>query len=165
LDVGCGTGYALEHVPNFKEYHGFDPDDRAIARFRRTRSQANIRLYARIMTASDMETLRPTKALLMGLLHHLSDDDAIDLLRTLQITGTVQRIVTWDTLFRPGKHLNNVLAMLDRGRYTRYDAGYVQLLKSAGLEIVHQASFCSGNGLALYYATCCAPKEVARDNS
>jgi SAM-dependent methyltransferase len=160
LDVGCGTGFALDHISNFKEYHGFDPDERAIATAQAAHPQPNIHLSARIMTASDVQTLRPTKALLLGLLHHLTDNEVGELLRTLQLSGTVKRIITWDPVYRRGKFLNNMLGRLDRGKYVRYEPDYDQLVKSAGLEIVQQLSFSSGNGMALYYSTCSTPKAL-----
>jgi len=165
LDVGCGTGFALDHLANFKEYHGFDPDDRAIEKSRSVHVRPNVNLHARIMTAADVESLRPTKVLLLGLLHHLSDEQALELLRTLQIGSTVRRIVTWDPVYRPGKYFRNLLGKFDRGHYVRFEEGYVQLAKAAGLEILQQLSFSSGNGLALYYSMCLGPKEPAADRS
>ena len=157
LDVGCGTGFALDQLSSYQAYHGFDPDERAIEKARSTHSRPNTHLNARIMTAADVETLRPTKVLLLGLLHHLSDDEVRELLRILRIGGTVRRVITWDPVYRPGKYIKNILGRLDRGKYVRYEEGYVQLVESAGWDIVEQLGFSSGNGMALYFSSCLTP--------
>lgn len=159
LDVGCGTGFALDHLTQYNEYHGFDPDERAIEKARNTHPRPSTHLNARLMTEADVQTLRPTKVLLLGLLHHLSDQEVSELLRTLKLSGTVQRVVTWDPVYRPGKHVNNILGRLDRGRYVRFQEGYVQLVKSAGWDIIRELSFSSGNGMALYYSCCFSPRK------
>jgi len=159
LDVGCGTGFALEHLSTYKEYHGFDPDERAIEKARSTHSRPNTHLNARLMTPADVESLRPTKVLLLGLMHHLSDDEVRELLRILQIGGTVRRVATWDPVYRPGKYIKNILGRLDRGKHVRYEEGYVQLVKAAGWEIVEQLGFSSGNGMALYFSCCLTAKK------
>ena len=158
LDVGCGTGYAMQHIGSFREYHGFDTDERALVRFRQNYPQANVHLHARVVTASDIEKLRPDKVLLMGLLHHLSDAEAAELLRLLRNANTVLRVITWDTVYVRGGYLNNLLAWLDRGRSTREEAAYVRLIESAGWQITERRQFRSGNGLAVYFATCLTPK-------
>ncbi len=159
LDVGCGTGFALEQLSSYQAYHGFDPDERAIEKARSTHSRPNTHLNARIMTPADVESLRPTKVLLLGLMHHLSDDEVRELLRILQIGGTVRRVITWDPVYRPGKYIKNILGRLDRGKYVRYEEGYVQLVESAGWDIVEQLGFSSGNGMALYFSSCLTPKK------
>ena len=121
----------MRHLAAFAQFHGFDTDDRALARFRQSYPDADVHLYPRVVTAADIEHLRPTKVLLMGLLHHLTDAEATELLLSLRAAGTVARIVTWDTIYLPGKPLSNLLAWLDRGRHTRDEAHYVKLLESA----------------------------------
>jgi len=160
LDVGCGTGHAMKHLDAFRGFHGFDTDERALLRFRQKYPQSNVHLHARVVTAPDIERLRPNKVLLMGLLHHLSDAQAGLLLRSLRNANTISRVITWDTVYVRGKYSSNLLAWLDRGRYTRQDAAYVQLMESAGWQIVHPQQFCSGNGLALYFATCLTPNAI-----
>jgi hypothetical protein len=127
-----------------------------------THKRPNVNVHARTTAAADVESLRPTKALLLVLLHRLSDEQAIELPRTLEIGGTVRRMVTWDPVYRPGKFFRDLLGKSDRGHYMRYEEGYVQLAQSAGLEIVQRPSFSSGSGLALCRSMCLGLKETAR---
>ena len=151
LDVRCGTGFALDQLSSYQAYHGFDPDERAIEKARSTHSRPNTHLNARIMTAADVETLRPTKVLLLGLLD-VPDDEVRELLRILRIGGTVRRVITWDPVYRPGKYIKNILGRLVRREYVRYEEGYVQLVESAGWDIVEQLGFQLGkrHGVVLF---------------
>src|SRR5258708_3962210 len=71
LDVGCGTGATLKYMPQFREFHGFDTDGRALETFATRHKHARITLYHRVVTADDVKRIRPTKVVLAGLLHHL----------------------------------------------------------------------------------------------
>jgi hypothetical protein len=73
-----------------------------------------------------------------GLLHHLDDEAAVQLLRMCAATNTVDRIVTNDTVYLAGEPLNNVLARLDRGRFVRRIEGYRDLVARAGLTVAHE---------------------------
>ena len=69
VDLGCGTGDALRYLSSFKSYHGFDIDRGAIE-FARTRSAGmpEVTFEARAVTAEDLASLRPSLAILAGLL-------------------------------------------------------------------------------------------------
>ena len=118
LDVGCGMGDALRHLGGFQEYHGFDTDARAIDCFRKLHPQANVHLYSRVCQLGDIARIQPTKVVLAGLLHHVSDAEALQLLRPLA-DPPHPRIMTIDTVFLPGHWTNNLLARSYRGRYVR----------------------------------------------
>lgn len=45
------------------------------------------------------------------------------------------RIVTSDIVFLPGKLFNNVMAMMDRGRFCRDPDAYASLARRAGLTV------------------------------
>ncbi len=133
LDVGCGTGDALRHLTDFRRYVGFDIDRRAVALARQRYAQRKgVTFEARIMSESDAVELGPTVVVLMGLLHHLSDEHAHGLLRAVRGPGTVRRIVTQDIVFLDGEPVSNLLARLDRGRECRAPSGYETLARDAG---------------------------------
>lgn len=140
VDVGCGTGDALNHLTSFREYVGFDVDARAIevARRRAARLGRNARFEARELVAADLEALKPSRVMLAGLLHHLPDDAAVGLLSMLARAPSVRRIATVDIVFLDGEHLSNALAMLDRGRECRRVEGYTALARRAGLRVVEE---------------------------
>lgn len=140
LDIGCGGGDALRYLGDFETYHGFDTDEAAIS-FANQRSEAgrpNVHFETALVTPATFHNVRPTLVMMNGLLHHLDDEAAVQLLRMCAATSTVKRIVTNDTVYLPGEPLNNVFAWLDRGRFVRRIQGYRDLVARAGLTIAHE---------------------------
>jgi SAM-dependent methyltransferase len=140
LDIGCGGGDALRYLGSFDAYHGFDTDEVAIsfAKQRPEAGAANVEFETALVTPATFERIRPTRVMMNGLLHHLDDGAAIELLRMCGSTPSVERIVTNDTVYLKGEPLNNVLARLDRGRFVRRIEGFRDLAKRAGLTIAQE---------------------------
>jgi SAM-dependent methyltransferase len=137
VDVGCGTGDALRYLHEFKEYVGFDTDGIAIDSARKKHgSRANTSFVAAPCTAADFERLAPTRVALCGLLHHLTDDEVLGLLRGLQRSGRLRRVVTSDIVFLDGELVSNFYARMDRGKYCRVQEGYFALVRESGLKLV-----------------------------
>lgn len=153
IDIGCGTGIAIERLGSFAEYHGFDTDTRALRRFRWRALPGNVHLYNAEVTPADLDRIRPTKAILMGLLHHLPDGKAAGLLSILARCPTLRRAITLDPLLIEGKPLNNLLCRIDRGRHLRTRPQYEALIKAAGLGPLKGEVLTSGNGAAFYFCT------------
>lgn len=140
LDIGCGGGDALRYLERFETYHGFDTDEVAIS-FARQRPEAarpNVHFATVLVSSTTFEEIRPTRVMMNGLLHHLDDADAIELLKMCAATDAVQRVVTNDTVYLPGEPLNNIMARLDRGRFVRNIEGYRNLTSRAGLTIARE---------------------------
>ncbi len=140
LDIGCGGGDALRYLGGFETYHGFDTDEVAIA-FANQRPEAgrpNVHFEIGLVTPATFQDIRPTRVMMNGLLHHLDDEAAVQLLKMCAATKTVERVVTNDTVYLAGEPLNNVLARLDRGRFVRRIAGYRELVARAGLTIANE---------------------------
>jgi SAM-dependent methyltransferase len=160
LDVGCGTGDALRYLNDFESYVGFDTDPVAI-RFAR---QANghrpgVRFECRRFDRRDAAELAPTAVILAGVLHHLADADARELLETLLVSAPLRRVITIDLVHVRGMPYNSLLAYLDRGRHTRTAAGYEALVRTAGLRI-EKCEFMppnSRNKHVLYFGMTLAP--------
>jgi SAM-dependent methyltransferase len=140
LDVGCGTGDALNYLDGFERYLGVDTDpvaiDEASARFA---GRKGVRFVCRTLRAEDVVELAPTGVVLSGLLHHLADAYAEAVLRLAARSPRLARIVTSDIVFLPGKRLNNLLARLDRGRHCRVPDGYAAVAGAAGLVVDKRA--------------------------
>jgi type IV secretory pathway protease TraF len=87
-----------------------------------------------------------------GLLHHLTDAQAIDLLGMCARAPGLQRVVTQDVVYLDGRLVNNVLARLDRGRHVRTLDGYRALVAASGLELIVERVLRSHprRGLAMY---------------
>ena len=136
VDVGCGTGDAFAHAIQFRAYHGFDTDVMALAMARRrSADRQNVHFEERVLQAADLEKLKPTRVMLCGLLHHISDSDALDLLGLLARSPGLQRVTSLDPTFLPGRYLNNFFTRLDRGRFPRTSQGYAALAEKAGFRV------------------------------
>jgi SAM-dependent methyltransferase len=120
LDIGCGPAYYFGLLPAC-EYFGFDTNAAQIA-VARARFGDRARFFDEPYTAAHRERFGPfDKVLLLGLLHHLDDASASDLLglvaRSLKPGG---RVVALDTpLFDGQSRLSRFLAKNDRGEYVR----------------------------------------------
>ena len=149
LDIGCGTGLIAEKMP-FRHYLGVDSDPQVIEIAQRKKIPNAIFTLTRVQDY-DFSKIRPTKAVLNGVLHHLNDEDAVALLRTLCKTGA-QTIVTMDAVYSKFHLLNNLLCKLDRGEYVRNEPAMVQLIEKAGLRIETKQLAYSNTAITKYIA-------------
>jgi SAM-dependent methyltransferase len=147
LDIGCGMGNALRYLSSFESYLGLDTDEVAIRRARDVHGiRRGVSFACRLCRKEDMEQLKPTHLVMAGLLHHLSDNEALHLLSLAARSPRLVRIVTQDIVYLPGPDhgFNNVLAWLDRGRHCRRPEEYRKLVTSAGLNLVDEFFIRSG---------------------
>jgi len=120
LDIGCGPAYYLDHLPAC-DYHGFDTDRRHIASAR-ARYGDRGHFYDEPYGPEHAARLAPFDGvLLLGLLHHLDDEQASSLLalvaRSIRPTG---RVITLDTALYEGQsRLARLIAKNDRGDFIR----------------------------------------------
>lgn len=142
LDIGCGTGNALEYLDSFERYVGMDTDPIAIqAAQQRYGGRPGVTFSSRPCTEADVEALQPTHVVMAGLLHHLSDADAKQVLALPLKSSRFRRLVTQDIVYLDGAEhwVSNFFARLDRGRFCRRVEGYRALAEAAGLKIVSDA--------------------------
>jgi SAM-dependent methyltransferase len=164
VDVGCGTGDALNYLTRFRAYHGFDTDEAAIAYAReRFGGRLNVHYYARRLDGAELARLQPTRVMLAGLLHHLDDDDAVALLTMCAECPSVKRVATQDVVFLPGEWFSNLLARLDRGKHVRDVAGFRALAARAPLALEADSIMrCHpSSGRALYLLMAMTPRRAA----
>jgi len=144
LDVGCGTGDALKYLDEFESYLGVDTDEVAVAAARKRWGQRpNVRFEQRMLRAEDIVEAAPTGVVLSGVLHHLTNAEAEGVLRLAAGSPRLVRIVTSDIVFLPGRLFNNVMAMMDRGRYCRDPDAYAALARRAGFTVDHGETIAS----------------------
>jgi len=149
FDLGCGTAQLLEFI-KCDAYLGVDLDPKALERASR-RAGPHIRFVQGDGWDEPYRQLRPTLVLMIGLVHHTSDDIFRSLIRRLRwAPGPLPRVVTVDVSYYPGRHLNNLLSRMDRGRYVRAPSGYEQLFRANGLRILKSETHATKAGYVCY---------------
>ena len=129
VDVGCGPAYYFERLPQPLTYHGFDTEPRYIE-WARKRWGDRATFHLGMFDAEHAAALGPVDAvLLLGVLHHLSDVQSVELLdlsaRALAPDG---RVITVDTCFEPAQgRIARWMAENDRGEYVREPAAFLEL--------------------------------------
>jgi SAM-dependent methyltransferase len=164
LDVGCGTGDALRHLGDVDRYLGVDTDPVAIeAARRRYGDRPNVTFECRHIHAADVIDFAPTGVVLSGVLHHLTNAEAEGVFRLALGSPALVRVVTADIVFLPGKLFNNVLAMMDRGRYCREPDAYASLARRSGLDVEEASVMESspGNERVQYFVMALTPRSTA----
>src|SRR6266516_2555126 len=66
-----------------------------------------------------LEKHRITRVLLLGVIHHISDEAALTTLGLAHEIATVGSLITSDVVYLPGRRLNNLLCDWDRGEFVR----------------------------------------------
>jgi SAM-dependent methyltransferase len=131
LDVGCGPAYYLGDLPKV-EYYGFDTDQRYIEHAR-SRFGDRATFFAEEYTRAHAERLGKFDGiLLMGLLHHLDDATAHELLAvaadSLKPGG---RVVALDTTVHSGQSWwEHRFALGDRGQFVRTPEAFTALARA-----------------------------------
>ena len=128
LDIGCGTGIYANHFSP-EQYCGIDISPvyvaSATARFPQHQFQ---QMDARSLQFSDGEF---DAAFISGVLHHLSDKDAIAVLReAARVIRRTGRLVVWEDIPAPWWNaVGHVIHRLDLGANIRKADGYRSLLE------------------------------------
>ncbi|MBV8831160.1 MAG: class I SAM-dependent methyltransferase [Hyphomicrobiales bacterium] len=143
LDIGCGTGAILAHLPAVT-YHGYEPNARYVERARRAFPDRGT-FHAGYFSANSAKSLDPFDiVILSAVLHHISDAEAFDLFALLrQILRPGGRVVTLDNVIV--EHQNPIARLLikfDRGRHVRSATEYKALadrsFQHVAGEVVHR---------------------------
>jgi SAM-dependent methyltransferase len=165
LDVGCGTGIALDYVHEFSKYVGYDTDPVAIDFARKRHGGPDVTYVCAEVTADQIVRIQPTRIVLAGLLHHITDDECVSLLAMCRAAPSVKRIVTSDPVYLPRARVSNLLAHLDRGRFVRTPGQYRELIARAGLRRASDDVVRShpGTGIAFYFMTVLEPAPGSTD--
>src|SRR3954462_11349205 len=137
LDVGCGTGDALSYLTEFARYEGIDTDEIAIGFAKKAHgSRPKVSFSCQLCTTEDVARIQPSRVLLCGLLHHLSDDQAVTLLGALKASPKLQRIVTSDIVYLEKSFISNLFASMDRGKFSRRSDAFGALVARACVKVV-----------------------------
>jgi SAM-dependent methyltransferase len=129
IDVGCGPAYYFEAFPQPLNYFGFDPEPRYIA-WAQNRWGDRATFRVGVLGPAEAASLpRADAVLLLGLLHHLSDEASNELLSLgASMLGPEGRVVAVDTCFEPTQgRISRWMAENDRGEYVRRPEEFVAL--------------------------------------
>lgn len=130
LDVGCGPAYYLKDLPQV-DYHGFDTDEVYINHAKKRFADRG-QFYCEPFSLAAAERLGSfDRILLMGLLHHLDDQECHHLLELLANSLRPNGIlVALETIVHDDQNrLERALALGDRGQYVRRPEAFVALAK------------------------------------
>ncbi len=137
FDLGCGTAQLLEYLP-CEQYLGSDLDSRALGRAARFASE-KARFIQGDAWDDAYRSIRPTVVLMIGVVHHVSDDEFASIIARLRRSDPPPaRIVTIDVSFFQGQLVNNLLSRLDRGRYVRRPSEYERLFDGCQLRVLRR---------------------------
>jgi 2-polyprenyl-3-methyl-5-hydroxy-6-metoxy-1,4-benzoquinol methylase len=136
LDIGCGTGEILRYMPRV-DYLGFDMDEK----FVRAANESYGHRGTFLCQALGKDTVEQFSAFdivcATGVLHHLDDNEAIELFRLAQkALKPGRRLVTLDSCFVDGQSfLSRFTSSIDRGKYVRKSNEYVELASQVFREV------------------------------
>ena len=146
IDVGCGPAYYFGRLPKVN-YFGFDTSERYIEHASKRWGSDRAEFRCEIFGEEHLEKIPPADAvLLLGLLHHLSDDDSRHLLRVAaKALAPGGRVIAVDTCYAAGQgRISRWMSDNDRGEFVRTPEGFMALARESfgdvGGEVVDDAT-------------------------
>lgn len=133
IDIGCGPGYILDHLPEDIDYLGLDIHAPSIA-YARARFGHRARFDTRYFDAAAAQELGPVDVVMMnGVMHHIADDDlAATLVHVRNALAPGGVLFTLDGCYAAGQgRLEKWLLDNDRGLHVRAADDYRRLLEGA----------------------------------
>jgi SAM-dependent methyltransferase len=129
LDIGCGTGELVDYLAGL-DYDGFDASPEYI-RSARAR-YPGVRFTCEPISARVARPDRVDVAIACGVLHHLDDDEALELLHLASASCRAGgRLVTLDGCYVAGQSvIARTMLAWDRGRYVRTRDEYERLFRT-----------------------------------
>lgn len=133
VDIGCGSGAVLDFLPRDSDYLGIDISERYIGTARKKYS-GNRTFFlgtAQDFLSQDDSRLNNTDLVLLnGLLHHLPDDQATEVLEiSKQLLKPGGRLVCLEATYLARQtRLSKWIVSTDRGRFIRSEQEWKRLV-------------------------------------
>lgn len=132
LDIGCGPGDILAHLPPDIDYVGFDMSRKYIDSAKEKFGNRGSFFCRKITRDAVADNGSFDIVMANGVLHHLDDSDAIELFELARVMMKPSgRLVTIDGCYVKGQSLiARYLLSIDRGKHVRTGEEYVRLASS-----------------------------------
>jgi SAM-dependent methyltransferase len=129
LDIGCGPADILDDLPGGIDYTGFDSNPSYIENAQHRFGQRGRFICRQVSTALKEELSTVDVVLACGVLHHLDDAQAVELLSLAKaVLNDGGRLITIDGCIVPGQsRIARFLLDRDRGQFVRTEAAYLAL--------------------------------------
>lgn len=130
LDVGCGFGNLLEYLPHDINYVGIDINQNYI-NYAKKKYNLRGRFICADVTKLRLKEEKFDVILVSSLFHHLSDNEVKKLLKSLlPFIKKEAIVVSADSVYLKNQsYLSRFITSQDRGKYVRYEEGYLDLTK------------------------------------
>jgi SAM-dependent methyltransferase len=135
VDLGCGTGDVLEHLPASIRYVGVDisPEYVELARQRfGSRAVFLVGTAGTFLDKPDSELMGADLIVCNGLLHHLDDDEVLEVLRlAAEVLRPNARLVCFEPAYVARQsRLGRWIMAKDRGKNIRTEARWNEMARS-----------------------------------
>ena len=140
LDIGCGPGYVIDYMPDFKEYVGYDVSQPYIVYAQKKFGSANVKFLNKEYDEQEAQSLGTFDLILMnGLIHHLDD------VQTVQLFNVVKRslspkghLICMDGCFHePQSSIAKWFLKNDRGQFVPTEEEYLCLTRTVFKNVKH----------------------------
>lgn len=131
IDIGCGPGHIVKHLPPGIDYLGLDIDQPSID-YAKAHFGDRASFQARFFDADAVGELGPADIVMMnGVMHHIGDDDLAATLGNVKAALDERGVLfTLDGCYVPGQsRIDKWLLHNDRGVHVRDAAGYRRVLE------------------------------------
>lgn len=142
IDVGCGTGAMLEYLPDSIHYYGFDLSAHYIEHAKSRFGSRGQFYCADVADAAKLGLPKADLIIATGLLHHLDDVEAVNLIRDIsQLLAPGGRCVAIDGCYEENQsRIARWFLSRDRGQNVRDRCGYLALADGLPVEAKIQIS-------------------------
>lgn len=132
LDIGCGTGYILDFLPDI-EYFGYDLSLKYIKSAKKKYGHKAHFICAEVSKLNIKNPGTYDYVIASGVLHHLNDEECKLLFDTALIALKPNgKLITLDGCFIPNQNkISKLFLKLDRGNFVRTEKEYLELSKKS----------------------------------